>query len=260
MNTIVTDSPPVTAFELADPSGVDEVEFQTIVVRVLKHLQPEWIIFPFHPNVHHNDAVWMPDLAVVDKNFAYWFIVEVETSKHHLEKHVIPQVTAFREGRYADNTAQILANELDVHKNQADTLLATIPRDVIVISNKRDEKWNHKLVALGVQHIVIETYRNKTTSQTIHKIEGDLLPAYRSLGFGSVRLTDNVIVTQAGQFWKEGSMDIYGPNGIAKWQCAITDKRVWLMKEQGLIEFQNNAIVQFLLRQDNTLIVRLPYS
>jgi superfamily II DNA or RNA helicase len=194
------------------------------------------------------------------KGFAYWFVVEVEITTHHLEKHVIPQVTAFCEGRYEENTAAILSAALDVKKERAETLLATIPRGVIVVSNKRDEKWNQKLMALGVQHILIETYRNKTTSQTVHKIEGDLIPAYRSLGFGRVSLTDNVIITQVGQFWKEGSIDIHGPNGIAKWQCAVTNGRVWLMKEQGLIEFHNDAIVQFLLRQDQTLIVRLPYS
>src|ERR1051325_6446135 len=160
MNTIITDFPPLTTFELSDPSGVKEPEFEEVVVRVLKHLQPDSIIFPFHPKVHHNDAVWMPDLAVVDKSFAYWFVVEVETVKHHLEKHVIPQVTAFCEGRYDENAAKILSTALKVNMQQAKTVITTIPRDVVVISNKRDEKWNQKLAALGVQHIVIETYRN----------------------------------------------------------------------------------------------------
>ena len=30
MNTIVTESPPITAFDLADPSGVKEPEFEEI--------------------------------------------------------------------------------------------------------------------------------------------------------------------------------------------------------------------------------------
>lgn len=196
----------------------------------------------------------------MDKHFSYWFVVEVEIAAHHLEKHVIPQVTAFCQGQYEENTSHILAAELKVQKTQADTLLATIPRDVIVISNKHDERWNHKLAALGVQHIIIDTYRNRATFQTVHKVEGDLIPAYRSLGFGRVVLTDNVIVTQTGQFWKEGTIEIHGPDGIAKWQCALTDGRAWLMKERGLIEFKHDQIVQFLLRQDQTVIVRLPYS
>jgi hypothetical protein len=32
------------------------------------------------------------------------------------------------------------------------------------------------------------------------------------------------------------------------------------MKERGLIEFKHDQIFQFLLHQDQTVIVRLPYS
>jgi hypothetical protein len=59
---------------------------------------------------------------------------------HHLEKHVIPQVTAFCEGRYDENAVKILSSVLAIKKQTAETLLATIPRDVIVVSNRRDER------------------------------------------------------------------------------------------------------------------------
>jgi hypothetical protein len=260
MNIVVTDFPPVSAFELSDPSGVKEPDFVEVVLRVLGHLRPDCFIFPFHPKVYHDDTVWIPDLAVVAKDFTYWFVVEVEIATHHLEKHVIPQATAFCEGRYDENTAEILSSAVKVTRQQAETLLATIPRDVVVVSNKRDGRWNQKLAALGVQHVVIETYRNITTSQAVHRIEGELLPAHRSLGFGMVRLTDGLIITQVGGFWKAGPIEIHGPDGVAKWGCSITNGKVWLMKERGLIEFHNEAMVQFLLRHDGTVIVRLPYS
>ena len=259
MNIIITDFPPVSAFELSDPSGVKEAEFEEIAVRVLKHLRPDCFIFPFRPDVLHDDAKWNPDLAVVDNDFAFWFVVEVEIANHHLEKHVIPQVTAFCEGRYDASASRMLAKALNISAQQAETLLATIPRDVVVVSNKRDERWNHKLAALGVQHIVIETYRNKTTTQTVHRLEGELIPAHRSLGFGRVRLTDGILVSQAGNFWKEGLIEMHGPDGAATWQCSITDGKAWLMKERGLIEFHDEAVVQFLLRHDGAVIVRLPY-
>ena len=196
----------------------------------------------------------------MDKGFAYWFVVEIEIATHHLEKHIIPQVTAFCEGRYDENAVGILSEALNVGTQRAETLLATIPRNVVVVSNKRDEKWNQKLATLGAQHIVIESYRNKTTGQTVHWVEGELIPAHRSLGFGRVRLTDGVIVTQVGSFWKEGVFEIHGPDGTANWQCSIANERAWLMKERGLIEFHNDAVVQFLHRHDGTVIVRLPYS
>jgi hypothetical protein len=259
MNIIISDFPPVSTFELCDPSGVKEEDFTDLALRVLQRLRPDCTLFPFHPKVFHDDAVWTPDLAVVDREFSYWFVVEVETATHHLEKHVIPQVTAFCEGRYDSSAAYMLAESLRVGVQQAETLLATIPRDVVVVSNKRDEQWNRKLAALGVQHLVIETYRNKTTAQALYRIDGDLLPVHRSLGFGRVRLRDGVVVTQATDHWTEGRVTIHGPDGAAIWICSIVDGRAWLMKEQGLIEFQNEAIIQFLRRHDGTLIVRLPY-
>ena len=71
---------------------------------------------------------------------------------------------------------------------------------------------------------------------------------------------DGVIVTQVSYFLKESSIEIHGPDGAAKWLCSTKDGKAWLMKEQGLIEFHDDAIVQFLLRHDGTVIVRLPYS
>ncbi len=259
MNIIITDFPPVSAFELTDPSGVKEEDFTDIALRVLQQLRPDCMLFPFHPKVFHDDAVWSPDLAVVDKGFSYWFVVEVEIATHHLEKHVIPQVTAFCEGRYDTSAVNMLAESVRVGMQQAETLLATIPRDVVVVSNKRDDSWNRKLAALGVQHVVIETYRNKTTAQALYRIDGDLLPHHRSLGFGRVRLRDGVVVTQAAAWWAEGQVRIHGPDGAANWLCSIVEGRAWLMKEQGLIEFQDDAIIQFLRRHDGTLIMRLPY-
>ena len=38
------------------------------------------------------------------------------------------------------------------------------------------------------------------------------------------------------------------------------DHKAWLMKERGLIEFHDEAVVQFLLRHDGTVIIRLPYD
>ena len=90
--------------------------------------------------------------------------------------------------------------------------------------------------------------------------KGELVPAHRSLGFGLVRLIDDIVVTQAANFWKEGQVEIHGPDGAVVWQCSITDGKAWLMKERGLIEFHNKAVVQFLLRHDGVVIIRLPYG
>lgn len=259
MNTIVTDFPPRTKYELRDPTGVKESEFQETVIRVMSHLYPDCKIFRFYPNVRYNDAIWQPDLAVVDRGLRFWFVIEVEIATHHLEKHVLPQVTAFNEGIYEGNAAQQLANGLGISEEQARTVLLMIPRDVVVISNRFDERWTRKLLSVGVQMISVSEYRNPTTAQRVHRIDGELIPSLRSVGFGRVRADDSVIVTQDNGFWKDGVFDIFGPEGMGRWICSVLDGRVWLMKSKGVIEFHNRALVQFLLRNDGSLAVRLPY-
>ena len=259
MNTIITDFPPIFSYDLCDPSGVKENEFEEVAQRVLTRLYPECLVFPFRPNVRYDDAVWKPDLAVVEKGHGFWFVVEVEIASHHLEKHVLPQVSAFSMGEYGEDAVTLLSKGLDISISMAKTLLAVIPRQVVVISNRSDTRWTEKLSTIGVQHVVINTYSNRTTSQHVHKVDGELLPAQRSLGFGRVRATDGVIVTQAGAFWSEGLHKIAGPSGVAAWNCSILNGKAWLMKERGVIEFHDGAIVQLILRQDGTLIVQLPY-
>jgi hypothetical protein len=259
MNTIVTDFPPLTAYELCDSSGVKEIEFQEVAIRLLSRLYPDSVVFPFHPNVRFEDAVWQPDLALVDRQLRYWFIIEVEISTHHLEKHVLPQVTAFSEGVYGDDAAKQLSNGMNISHNEARTLLSMIPRDVVVVSNRIDEKWTRKLASVGVQIMAITTYRNITTGQAVHNIEGELIPSQCSLGFGRVRAEDSAVVTQIGTFWNEGQFEISGPEGIARWECSVINGIAWLMKTKGLIEFHDGAIVQFLRRNDGSIVVRLPY-
>jgi hypothetical protein len=259
MNTIITDFPPLTAYELCDSSGVKEIEFQELVIRLLSRLYPESLVFPFHPNVRFEDAGWTPDLAIVDRQHRFWFIIEVEISTHHLEKHVLPQVTAFSEGVYGEDATKQLSNAVGISRARARTLLSVIPRDVVVVSNRSDEHWTKKLASVGVQMISIGTYRNVTTGQAAHKIDGELIPSQSSLGFGRVRAEDSVIVTKVANLWKEGTFQISGPEGIATWECSILDGRAWLMKTKGLIEFHEGAIVQFLQRDNGSIVVRLPY-
>ena len=260
MNTIITNSPPITSFQLCDPTEVKETQFESDVMRVLHYIYPDCHVFRFRPNVHHAGAVWKPDLAIVDRNHEYWLVVEVEITTHHLEKHVLPQVTAFLHGDYTESAVSILAQAISISDSRASTLLAYVPREVIVISNRKDEVWDQKLAALGVQHLVVSTYRNILTGQTLYKVDGEIIPVQKSLGFGRVRATDRVIVTQAGNFWRNNSYEITGPGGVASWQCSVDGKNAWLMKQRGLIEFLDGAVVHFLLRTDNTIVVREPYA
>jgi hypothetical protein len=174
-------------------------------------------------------------------------------------KHVIPQALAFSEGKYGDDALQILARELSVSKKAAATLLHFIPRYVAVVSNRPDNVWTRKLQSINVQHVAISSYHSSATNQTAHSVQGLLLPAEESLGFGRAMATDKAIVTRYQEFWRDGEFEVVSPEGLNRWTCTVAHKRVWLMKKAGLIEFPDNSVIQMLRRSDGSLLFRLPY-
>jgi hypothetical protein len=260
VTTIITDFAPPSVLQLRDASADKEADFETMALRILRVSYPNCSVFPFHPVVSFEGARWRPDLAIVENSHRYWFILEVETANHHLEKHVIPQAMAFAEGTYGDDAIQTLARELDLTEEAAATFLNYIPRYVAVVSNRLDDLWTKKLNSINVQHIAISSYHSATTNQTAHLVDGLLIPAEESLGFGRVRATDKAIITRAQEFWDDGELQVIGPEGLNTWTCTTIGKQVWLMKKAGLIEFPDTSIIQILRRWDGSLLFRLPYN
>lgn len=259
MSVIITNNSPANIYQLCDPTEIKESQFEQDVLRVINNLYPQWMIFPFRPEVRYFGSVWKPDLAIVDRQHNFWFVVEVEIATHHLEKHVLPQVTALKSGDYVKSAASMIATQLKISEEEASTLMAYVPRETVVISNRRDKTWDEKLAALGIQHLVISEYRESITRQSIHKVDGAIVPAQKSLGFGRVKAIDHVIVTKAGNFWREGNYEIDGPEGVASWYCLIDHDKAWLMKKKGIIEFLDETVVQFILSSTNQIILRQPY-
>jgi hypothetical protein len=259
VNTIITDFAPPSVLQLRDASADNEAQFEVMASRILRSLYPNCVVFPFHPTVSFDGANWQPDLALVEKTHRFWFVVEVETTNHHLEKHIVPQALAFAEGKYGDDGAKVLARELSLSEDAANTFLSFIPRYVAVVSNRPDDNWTKKLESINVQHVAISSYHSGATNQTAHLVDGLLVPAEESIGFGSVRATDGAIITRDQEFWKDGEFRVIGPGGINTWTCTKVGKQVWLMKRAGLIEFPDNSIIQILQRADGSLLFRLPY-
>jgi hypothetical protein len=245
VNTIVTGFGPPITLELVDPTGIKEADFERVALSVLRACHPDAYIFPFHPRVEFDGAYWRPDLALVARNFGYWFIIEVEIMSHHLEKHVIPQARAFNEGVLDNDAVAAIADTLRISTAQAGTFVEFVPRYVAVV---------------GIQHIAISAFRNLHTQETAHGITGTLVVAQESLGFGRVRAVDNAIVTRAEGLPVAGDFQVVSPDGLAVWTAVTTGQQCWLMKKSGRLDFADQSIVQILRRSDGPLILRLPYD
>ena len=86
-----------------------EWHFRSIAKKELTKILPHFAILDFSPFVLGDEGIRRrPDLALVDKNYTMWVVVEVELEKHSLEHHVVPQIRAFATGRYDESHARII--------------------------------------------------------------------------------------------------------------------------------------------------------
>ena len=90
-----------------------ESHFSAIVKTELAKILPGFSIVDFSPFIIGDEGSRRrPDLALVDRNYEMWAVVEVELEKHSLEHHVVPQVRTFVTGRY-DNSHAVLLHRKD---------------------------------------------------------------------------------------------------------------------------------------------------
>jgi hypothetical protein len=256
MRMLLLDEQGFPRLELADPTAANEPDFEIVAIKVLSRLYPSCYVFPFKPIVQHDGVGWRPDVALVDKEFAYWFVIEIETVNHSLQKHVLPQVRAFRDGDYGREAAERLSENLSMTVPQAETFLSHIPRYVVVVSNHDQKEWKERLRAENIQHISIETFSRQNGSSAI--LVGELLKvAERSLGFGTVFASLQAIRIPASKFWRPGTYSILTTDGsIADWDCSEEGKLVWITKKRGLITAPDKMIVQFILQDEGRILLR----
>ena len=124
-----------------------ESHFSAIVKTELAKILPGFSILDFSPLIIGDEgARRRPDLALVDRNYEMWAVVEVELEKHSLEHHVIPQVGTFATGRYDRSHATLLhQKDLTLNLENLCNLTTYLPPVVSVVVNSRsvlEDGWD----------------------------------------------------------------------------------------------------------------------
>ena len=256
VKTIVLDRDNLPTLDQMDATAIPENRFEATALRLLKSLHPTCYVFPFKPIINYSGTGWKPDLAVVEKKMGYWFVIEVEIATHSLQRHIMPQVTAFRFGDYGDETAQALSENLNnVSFQQAQTLIRHIPRYIAVVSNSDNVEWESALAAENIQFVSIAGFED-VQGQTAHLVTGTLKPAERSLCFGTVFATFQAIRVPQAPFWSEQSYRVTDSTGTANWECTLQGGYAWLAKRRGVLSFDDRTPIQILFRDDDSLFLR----
>lgn len=255
IRTILLNEPHIPRFEQADPTATSEATFEMTTLQLLARLYPSCLVITFKPLVINNGVGWRPDVAVIEKTLSYWFVIEVEIATHSLEKHVLPQVRAFRDGDYGQDSIKIIARATAMSVDRVATLIRYVPRYIAVVSNHENQAWEKQLAAENVQYISIAAYE-RPAGAPAYLLTGLLKAAERSVGFGTVLASYQAIRIPRSDFWDARAYRVLEPDGAADWDCFVDDRVVWLTKRRGIVTLPDSAWVQLIAQDDNRILLR----
>lgn len=245
-------------FQLSDPDGPSEGEFEHKVARVLTQLYPHYRCILFSGSFLHDAEIFRPDMALVARDFSNWFVIEVELTSHSFERHVLPQVKAFRYGTPLPDCVTQLAAGLSVTQAQAQTLIEHVPRAVAVIVNRRETSWEIALRAHTIQLLAVSAYASLAGLEAF-ELDGEIDVIRESLGFGIYLATDRSLRFPKSVRLPLGQIQISDPAGAPSlWSVARDEQYAWITKDIGVPSIPNGSHIQLIRTFDGKITLRRP--
>lgn len=139
-----------------------EAEFERILLAYAEILFPCWHLVPFKIDVRSDEGVVKrADLAMVERDYRQWWVVEVEMARHDFNSHVLPQVRVLSYGKYDQTHVNaLIANApwLDTERVAA-MVRGEQPRVWVVVNHPRPD-WVPPLRAIGATLGIVEIFRS----------------------------------------------------------------------------------------------------
>lgn len=160
-------------FEPVASEGQYESDFENLVVTRAAWLFPDHHVVPFKIHVESEEGRKIPDLALVDRRYRRWWVVEVEMAHHSLSHHVIPQVEIFARGKYGQQHCDYMVEKCTwLDKSAlADMIKGAQPR-VLVVVNQSVPDWIEPIRRLDGLVAIVEVFRSEK-NQHILRVDGD---------------------------------------------------------------------------------------
>ncbi|HOZ83172.1 MAG TPA: hypothetical protein PKU82_09635 [Bacteroidia bacterium] len=149
-----------------------ESEFEKLFIDKAPQIFPDYFTVDFKHKVESQHGKGKPDLAIIEKNYRHWFVIEVEKSNHSLENHVLPQVIIFSTADYNDEAAEALKKEnesLDIHKLKA--MIKGQPPKVLVVVDALKQDWINSLNRWEAMLSVFQVFRSER-NRNVFRLNG----------------------------------------------------------------------------------------
>jgi len=240
-------------FQLNDPDAPNEAQFELDVARALSCIYRNHHCIVFSGTFSYQNENFAADLALIARDFSHWFIIEVELVSHSFEHHVLPQVISFRYGEPQSDCLRVLARELSVSLQRAQTLLEFVPRGVAVIANKYNRDWEVALRSHGIQFLTVSRFQSSNGTDAI-EINGSLAVKTENLGFGKYSAMDRSLILPRDAKLPLGPIQIGSTTGaVSTWIVNRDDSYTWIRKETGIPDIPDGAFVQIVRSADGRL-------
>lgn len=248
-------------YDPISPTALYETDFESLVIRHAPSLYPHLYVAEFKTLIgtEAGDTA-KADLALIDKQYRRWWVVEAEMANHSLLGHVLPQVRSLSRGIYGEpeaaylhekNRALDLARLLDMMKGRQP--------QVLVIVNAPMPAWPEPLRRYEALLAVFEVFRSQRNDY-LFRVNGDQ-PATLSDVVSECRF-DRVLPRLLRVESPSGlnvapreTLNIYVNSRLTVWQRVDAQDCVWL-SPIGPNPLARGLDYDLLRREDGAFVFR----
>ena len=158
-------------------SSYYETELENMILSHVETVFPNYITIKFKKDIYTSSGGQgrAPDLALVNKDYSDWWIIEVELDKHTID-HVKSQIEVFVNGEYNSfEIAKYIKSQdhtktLDLAKLQS--MVGRIQPKVLIIVDEHDAEWKIELEKLNALICIFQVFKSKHGLQA-YRLNGD---------------------------------------------------------------------------------------
>jgi hypothetical protein len=242
-------------YEKVSAQSVFEEDFERLLVANAADLYPSWHCLPFKQVVESEFGPAKSDLALVDRKYRRWWVVEVELASHSLHQHVEPQVRSLATGAYISAHAEALhlsRPDLELRALK-DMVLGEQPRVLVLVNESRPD-WIPSLHRWNARLGVVEIFRSSRNVDVL-RVNGehpdDLGNVLTNCRVDALLRRSLVVGSPAAlPVVPGGRLEIIFEGGTTQWRRIQSANCVWLMPVRR--SPLPHGISEYQITQDNS--------
>lgn len=211
-----------------------ESRFEKIFLSQVEVLFPEYFTVPFKFTVSSSEGTAKADLALIDKNYLGWWVVEVEMSRHSLNGHVLPQIKILSQALYDENVANYFFKKqpaLNLVKLK-DMMKGAQPKVMVVLDLPKPQ-WEEKLNKYNAILALFQVFKSPS-NDFIYRINGQYPFTFKSdkSNCAFERMLSNFLVVESPailNILQNERMEIYFNGALSEWKRLDILDKVYLI-------------------------------